>query len=114
MSEFQSAVSAWMLECFGEAISRDRQERGIRFLEEAVELTQTCGITRDQAHALIDYVYGREVGEPEQEVGGVMVTLAALCSAVSVDLKAAGDTELDRIGGLIPDIRAKHGNKPRF
>jgi hypothetical protein len=114
MSEFQPAVLAWMLDCFGEALTYDRQERGIRFMEEATELVQASGITVDQAHALVDYVYNREVGEPEQEVGGVMVTLAALCTALSIDLTKEANTELDRIAGLIPQIREKHGKKPRF
>lgn len=114
MSEFQPAVLAWMLDCFGEDVTYDKRERAIRFLEEAIELTQACGMTQDQAHALVKYVYNREVGEPEQEVGGVMVTLAALCAASSIDLTAAANTELGRIAELIPDIQAKHRNKPRL
>jgi mannose/cellobiose epimerase-like protein (N-acyl-D-glucosamine 2-epimerase family) len=114
MSEFQPAVLAWMLECFGETSTYDKRERAIRFLEEAIELIQTCSITADQAHALVDYVYNREVGQAEQEVGGVMVTLAALCAATSIDLTKAANTELTRIADLIPEIQAKQLKKPRL
>ena len=38
-----------------------------RFLEEALELVQACGATASEAHQLVDYVYGRPVGEPAQE-----------------------------------------------
>jgi NTP pyrophosphatase (non-canonical NTP hydrolase) len=114
MSGFQSDVLAWMLDCFGEASSYDKQERAIRFLEEALELAQACGITADQSHELVNYVFNRELGQAEQEVGGVMVTLAALCAASSIDLTKAAKDELARITDLIPEIQAKHRGKPHF
>ncbi|MEX0409334.1 hypothetical protein ABGN05_27200 [Aquibium sp. LZ166] len=39
----------------------------------------------------------RDLGEPHQEVGGVMVTLAALCAANGLDMERSGAQELDRI-----------------
>ncbi|MFX5747833.1 hypothetical protein ABTE19_23195, partial [Acinetobacter baumannii] len=75
----------------------DLPERNHRFFEEATELVQSTGMTQSEAHQLVDYVYGRPVGEPVQEVGGVMVTLAALCLAAKMDMHAAGETELARI-----------------
>jgi hypothetical protein len=109
---FQARVKPWMLECFGETISRDRQERNHRFLEEALELVQACGCTPGEAHQLIEYVYGRPAGDPVQEVGGVMVTLAALCLAHGMDMHAAGETELARIWTKVEQIRAKQAAKP--
>lgn len=109
---FQGRVKPWMLECFGEAISADRQERNHRFLEEALELVQATGCTATEAHQLVDYVYGRPVGDPTQEVGGVMVTLAALSLANGMDMHAAGETELARIWTKVEQIRAKQAAKP--
>ena len=109
---FQSSVQPWMLACFGAEISTDRQERNHRFLEEALELVQACGATESEAHQLVDYVYGREIGDPVQEVGGVMVTLAALCLAHGMDMHAAGETELARIWTKVEQIRAKQAAKP--
>jgi len=40
---FQERVKPWMLECFGEAIFLDSEERNFRFLEESLELMQACG-----------------------------------------------------------------------
>lgn len=111
--DFQSKVQAWMLACFGPEIASDKQERNHRFLEEALELVQSCNCTKDEAHQLVDYVFGRPVGEPYQEVGGVMVTLAALCLANSLDMQANGDTELARIWTKIEQIRAKQAAKPK-
>ena len=87
---FQSRVLPWLLECFGAEIASDTVERNHRFLEEALELVQACGCPSDEAHKLVDYVYGREVGEKSQEVGGVMVTLAALCLAQGLDMRLPG------------------------
>lgn len=109
----QERVKPWMAACFGPAISTDKQERNHRFLEEALELVQACGATQSEAHQLVDYVYGRPVGEPKQEVGGVMITLAALCLAQQMDMHDAGEVELARIWTKVEQIRAKQAAKPK-
>ncbi|MBB3256908.1 hypothetical protein [Paraburkholderia sp. WP4_3_2] len=112
---FQARVQPWMMECFGAEISADRIERNHRFFEEATELVQACGMTASEAHQLVDYTFGRPIGEPAQEVGGVMVTLAALCLANGLDMHAAGETELARISApeTVAKIRAKQAAKPK-
>jgi Lar family restriction alleviation protein len=110
---FQSRVQPWMLACFGHVISANKTERNHRFLEEALELVQACDGTASEAHQLVDYVFGRPVGEPSQEVGGVMVTLAALCLAQGLDMHAAAETELARIWTKVEAIRAKQAAKPK-
>lgn len=112
VASFQDRVQPWMLECFGLTISADYQERNHRFLEEALELVQARGATASEAHQLVDYVYGRPAGDPVQEVGGVMVTLAALCLANGMDMHAAAETELARIWTMVEQIRAKQAAKP--
>ncbi|AEK63203.1 hypothetical protein [Collimonas fungivorans] len=110
---FQQRVQPWMMECFGSEIAADRKERNHRFFEEATELIQACEMTRSEAHQLVDYVYARPVGDARQEVGGVMVTLAALCLAQDMDMHAAGEIELVRIWTKVDQIRAKQAAKPR-
>lgn len=110
---FQARVQPWMMECFGPMIAGDREERNHRFLEEALELVEACGCTASEAHQLVDYVYGLPIGEPHQEVGGVMVTLAALCLANSLDMHEAGETELARVWTKVEVIRAKQAAKPK-
>jgi len=113
---WQRRVDAWVLECFGDTIRRDRLERADRFAEEALELCQTIPeFTADRAHALVDYVFSRATGEREQEVGGVMVTLAALCNTCgAVDIGACADRELSRITlpEVVAKIRSKQAAKP--
>lgn len=113
--DFQGRVAGWMLECFTPAIAADTLERADRFIEEALELAQTePQFTADRAHALVDYVFSRPVGEPHQEVGGVMVTLAALCGPNRLDMMGCAETEYDRISKpeVIAKIRAKQAAKP--
>lgn len=110
---FQQRVQPWMMACFGAAISANVIERNHRFLEESLELVQSTGCTRSEAHQLVDYVYGRPAGETHQEVGGVMVTLAALCLAhPGLDMHEAGEVELARIWTKVEKIRAKQAAKP--
>jgi hypothetical protein len=112
---FQSRVVPWMLLCFGPVIPMNKTERNHRFFEEATELVQSLDMSREDAHRLVDYVYGRPIGEPAQEVGGVMVTLAALCHANDLDMAEAGETELARINepAVVERIRLKQATKPK-
>ncbi len=110
---FQYRVRTWIMECFGPDISADRLERNDRFIEEALELVQASDYSKERAHQLVEYVYGRPKGEIHQEVGGVMVTLAAHCLAHGVDMDAAAETELARIWTKVEQIRAKQAAKPR-
>lgn len=111
---FQAAVRAWTHAAFGETISLDVNERNQRFLEESLELVQACAFDRKMAHKLVDYVYDREVGQSQQELGGVLVTLAALSNAQGLSMEIAAETELMRCWENIEKIRAKQKAKPRF
>lgn len=112
ITSYQRRVEQWLEACFPPSVRSDRGERTHRFLEEALELAQANGCTRADALALVDYVFGRPAGQPAQEVGGVMVTLAGLCSASEINMDEAGDRELDRNWDKIEQIRAKQQSKP--
>lgn len=110
---YQARVHEWVVSCFGEAAAADGVERNHRFLEEALELVQAAGCTAGEAHQLVDYVFGRPIGEPGQEVGGVMNTLAALCNAHGLNLDGEAERELARVWTISDKIRAKHAAKPK-
>src|SRR5689334_8465495 len=103
---FQQRVDEWL-------IARYKAERNHRFLEEALELVQAAGCTASEAHQLVDYTFGRPIGEIGQEVGGVMNTLAALCLAHDLDMAAEGDREMARVWTKVDAIREKQRNKPK-
>ena len=115
MKVFQHHVSHWMQICFGLAIAKDIRERNWRFLEEALELVQANKVTKEQAHELVEYTFNRPIGKISQEVGGVMVTLAALCNVLNIDIESEANKELDRIfiTKNIEKIRNKQANKPK-
>lgn len=104
---FQDRVKPWLQECFTETVLSDKVERNYRFLEEALELVQSIGFTKEQSLKMIDHVYDRPAGDPYQEVGGVMVTLAALCIANGLNMHNNGETELYRVWQNIDKIKAK-------
>jgi hypothetical protein len=110
---YQQRVHDWILACFGEGIGADRIERNHRFLEEALETVQAGGCTRSEAHQLVDYVFDRPAGELWQEVGGVMNTLAAFCTAHGLDMAECGERELARVWTKVEAIRAKQAAKPK-
>ncbi|WP_414609133.1 hypothetical protein [Stenotrophomonas pavanii] len=102
---FQAGVAEWMGQCFLPSLYSNMTERGDRLLEEVLELLQAHGYDSARVPTLVDYVFGRPVGEPAQEVGGVMVTLAGYCWVAGLDMHAAGDAELARISQ--PEVMAK-------
>jgi len=102
---FQAGVAAWMGQCFLPSLYSNMTERGDRLLEEVLELLQAHNYDKTRVATLVDYVFGRPVGEPAQEVGGVMVTLAGYCWVAGLDMHAAGDAELARINQ--PEVMAK-------
>jgi hypothetical protein len=114
MKTYQHLVMNWMMACFSNEIVRNAQERNHRFLEESLELVQSLDCTREAAHRLVDYVFDRPHGQPVQELGGVMVTLAALSSVHGLDMRQAGDAELARAWQNIDKIRAKQLVKPQL
>lgn len=112
ITSYQHRVEKWLEACFPPSVRSNRDERTHRFLEEALELAQANGCTRDDAMALVEYVFGRVTGKPDQEVGGVMVTLASLCSVSGLNMDEAGERELSRNWERIDQIRAKQQSKP--
>ena len=97
-TSFQSRVDVWVKQCFGET---SKTERNYRFIEEALELVQSLGTSKEEVLELVDYVFNRPSGEPWQEVGGTMTTLAALCNAHDLDMEESADRELTRMWGAI-------------
>lgn len=109
---FQDHVVRWMEATFSAEISQNTAERNHRFLEEALELVQAMGCASTEAHMLVDFVFNRPTGERDQEVGGVMVTLAALCAAAGTEVHRCATVELERCWREMDSIRAKQAGKP--
>jgi 3-hydroxyacyl-CoA dehydrogenase len=92
----------------------DQRVRAFRFLEEALELAQACGVTPAEVNALRDYTFGRPVGEIDQEIAGTAVTLFALATAYGYDVGELTQNELQRATRpeVLAKIRAKAAAAP--
>lgn len=112
--EYLHQVGKWCRAVFGDEIASNVKIRNFRFLEEALELVQSLGCSREDATRLVDYVFNRPVGEPTQEMGGTFVTLYALAAAAGLEPAMAGWDEFNRCcqPDVIAKIRAKQKLKP--
>lgn len=112
MNFFQLEVHAWMEKCFTRPDSMLPQQRAFRFIEEALELVQAVGTTKEDVLRLVAYVYSRPVGNVEQEIGGVAVTLCGVAISHRVWMDVCAVRELERCVENTEKIRAKDLAKP--
>lgn len=96
----------------------DVPERLARFFEEVNETCQAFGMSREDAHKLVDYTYDRPVGDPAKEIGAALLTLASLSVVTGFDMMSCAEADLEKLQRpeTIARIRAKrstrHGRGP--
>lgn len=93
----QGQVASWVKDTLGEESSTNGIEGTLRFVEEALELAQSLGISSETIARLVLYVYARPVGKPDQEIAGCLVTLYGAASALGVDAHSEFEKEIVRI-----------------
>ena len=93
----QREVADWIIDTFGLSSLRPR-ERARRLLEEAIELAQAEGVTREDVNTHADYIYAKEPGDPKQELGDVGLTLLAYAESRGF---SADQTEVDTISDAL-------------
>jgi len=98
----QIEVERLIRRVFGDKSMDSAHERGIRCQEEATELGQVVGVTRAEAHKIVDMVHDKPVGELRQEVGGVAFTLLAMCALQGLRLDDVFITEIARFRAKDP------------
>jgi hypothetical protein len=108
---FQLRAHEWAVDCFGTQKAQHTPLRAARFLEEAMELVQSYGLTSQEVLKIAEYVYGRPSGHSAQETGGVIVTLAVLSELEGIDMLREGEHELLRVIQKITEIRERDKNK---
>lgn len=96
-SSGQQQIATWIKTVLGEEAASNGPERALRLAEEAVELCQALGVVPWALHGVVDYVYNRPAGKPEQEIAGCQVTLYGAASALGVDVQEVFEKELARI-----------------
>ena len=115
ISTFQDWAANWVEHCFGIQSSRTarRKKRVMRFFEEACELAQSFDMPKSHAELILHMVYERKPGDPKQEAGGVMCTLAALADDRALNLERCANVELKRIWRHAEAIREREKSKPQ-
>ncbi len=109
MQPEQHRVEAWVRNTFGDESMQPR-ERSLRAAEEMIELLQALGdITPWEILQLLVKKWNQPSGDPHQELGGVMITLLALCAQHKLEAYQALQDEWIRINQpeMIEKIRAK-------
>lgn len=109
---YQKRVREWLVACFGEKFADPDQERAARHMEESIELFHAQGKTFEELIVLAKRVYSRPAGDPQRELGDVMITLAAVAEANGFDMVDASEEALTRNWENIEAIRAKQASKP--
>lgn len=109
MNQFQNDMAAWGLEVLGSMTMNDQRVRAYRFLEEALELAQACGVTTDNVDSLVDYTFAHPVGEVDDEIGGTLATIALLATSFGYNLDLCAAKQLSKIQetAKIAKIRSK-------
>jgi NTP pyrophosphatase (non-canonical NTP hydrolase) len=90
-------VMAWAELAFGREEATGLPQRGLRLLEEAIEVFQACGGAVEIAHELVTAMFGRPCGTIGQELGGVAVSLLALAAASGLSADMEECRELHRV-----------------
>lgn len=109
----QHICTSWAKSCLGVACVNSKIERAKRLLEEAIEFAQCAGVNCGDCHKLLAQVYDKPVGEPAQEIAGILVTTLVAAETFGINAEAALRQELERINRpeIIIEIRAKHRQK---
>lgn len=111
MKDLQDDIWTWVNTAFGTAKAISLRVRVTRFFEEACELFQAHALSKEAAQDILNDVYAKPPGEFKQEVGGVGMTLAALCTAHDMDLQTTISVEFRRAVFKTQTIKIKEANK---
>lgn len=87
----------WAIRAFGKKHVYNMPIRALRCAEEAVELCQAYNADKATMLQLVEAVYSREVGIPDQEIGGVLMSINVLCAANDYDPDRVFERELVRV-----------------
>jgi NTP pyrophosphatase (non-canonical NTP hydrolase) len=78
----------WNVTVFGRDVAHSEVERGLRTLEEAIELAQASGVTAEQASHLMRHVYSKELGDVATEISDVLLCLLIQARMRNLDVWA--------------------------
>lgn len=90
---------AWAVEIFG-PVALEREERLLRFMEEAVELAHAAGLPEIAINRLIEHVYSRKRGVVKSEVGQAQACLETFAESIGLSSQGEAQAEFDRVRSI--------------
>lgn len=113
ISKAQLKTHDWFNSTFKRDIQGEGQatDRANRFVEEALELVQAIGITKESIRLQLDRVYSRPVGEVKQEIGGTILTLSLIASSQDLLMDDCWSAAIEDGYARQAKIRAKDAAK---
>ncbi|USN15383.1 hypothetical protein KIKIMORA_02370 [Brevundimonas phage vB_BpoS-Kikimora] len=103
LTERQERAYAWAESVYGPARVRQRRYQAFRFLEEAMELCQTQGLSLEDFVRCARYVSERKVGDTKVEMGDVRICLDIMAENLGLSLDHCHTTALNRVHSLDPE-----------
>lgn len=108
---YAKLILEWARNTFG-PVAMNPVERGRRLLEEAAEVAQALGVPAAQALLIVERTNGRPTGDVDKEVGGLLVTVYAVCGLRGKNPQELLSAEVGRVLAKDPwEWRAKHAAK---
>jgi NTP pyrophosphatase (non-canonical NTP hydrolase) len=108
----QLRVLQWVRQVFGDNVADTTSERASRVVEEALELGQAAGLSREDTVAIAFRVFSRPKGDIRTELGDVGLTILALAEQQWLSADTCEVEALERALNLDPEhLRARHNAK---
>ena len=108
MSNIVSRIAReWAQRAFGVRDVETPAIRALRMVEEAIELCQALDVPKDKVALTVETVYSRPVGQVEQEIGGVLLTMAVLTEVLGKNSDELLERELRRVLRKAPEHFAR-------
>lgn len=111
MTDRPAEVLAWAVATFGD-VAKDRCERTMRFLEEAIELAHALDLEYGTIQAICERIWKRDKGYIPREIGQAQMTLEALAESLGHCADREASNEFDRVRKIPKDEwQARHAAK---
>lgn len=109
ISVYQDVVRNWTVRTFGEDGVKHSSQ--YRVVEEALELGQSLGVSKEDAINLVNKVCSLPVGDVKAELGDALFTLCGVANQINCSLAEVGYSTMNMNFNKIEAIREKNKSK---
>ena len=109
LNGWQRKYHAWATVVYGEKSINNPKERGLRVLEEAVELAQALGVSESSCRDVVDEVFDREhKGNYVDETVDVLICTLVCSASNNINLESLITTKLQKLWEDADAIKKKY------